>query len=262
MPKALQGMQVVVTRPVPQAHGFRQRLAQAGATAIAFPVLSIQAAADLTAAQRAFAQLSSYDIVVFISTNAVDFGLALLDNAQQSILKQQGVGAIGKKTAQALHNQGVPVRLVPEQGYTSEDLLALSALQDLTQQRVLIVRGQGGREVLADTLRQRGAVVDYADVYQRICPTVSPDLLKQHHDQQPLGIIAITSGEGLQNLLVILENPDWIKNVPLLVGSRRMADLAKQVGFKGALVIADDPGDEAMFTALAQWAQETNEHDR
>ncbi len=254
MPKPLIDKQVVVTRPAMQAQGFTQLVQQAGGRVLAFPVLAIEAASDLIPARRVLTQVVDYDVVLFISTNAVGFGLALLDAVQMQALRQVcTVGAIGKKTAQALQQHHVPVRLVPDNGYTSEDLLALPVLQDLTSRRVLIVRGQGGRETLATTLSQRGATVDYADVYQRVCPPVSPNVLKQHHDQQQLGIIAVTSGEGLQNLLVILENPDWIKNVPLLVGSHRLATLARQVGFTGEIVIAENPSDEAMFYALVEW---------
>lgn len=254
MPEPLIGKQIVVTRPATQAQGFTQLVQQAGGQVLAFPVLAIEAASDLVPARRVLAQVADYDVVLFISTNAVAFGLALLDEVQTQALRQGcTIGAIGKKTAQALQHHHIPVCLVPDNGYTSEDLLALPVLQDLTSRRVLIVRGKGGRETLATTLNQRGAVVDYANVYQRVCPPVNPSVLKQHHDQQQLDIIAVTSGEGLQNLLVILENPDWIKNVPLLVGSRRLAMVAKQGGFTGEIVIAENPSDEAMFHALVQW---------
>lgn len=129
-------------------------------------------------------------------------------------------------------------------------------VQNLSGKHILIIRGVGGREMLAEQLRQRGASVDYADVYQRMPASVSPSLLKQHHENRQLDIIAITSSEGLLNLLVLLEHPEWIKTIPLLVGSVRMAETARQAGFTGTLIIADDPGDEAMFKALVHWVQD------
>ena len=261
MPSRLVGLSVVVTRPAAQAHAFTQRLQAAGAQPLLLPLLAITASADPQAARDLLANVAQYDVVLFISSNAVTFGLALVD-VVPTLNQHCLVGAIGAKTAQALQAQGVVAQLVPAQGFTSEDLLALPALQQLVQQRVLIVRGHGGREVLASTLRERGAQVDYADVYQRVCPPIDAAALKQQHEQHGLGIIALTSGEGLQHLLAGLANPDWIKKVPLLVGSQRLAALAKQQGFQGAVVIADNPGDDAMFAALAHWAQETNQHDR
>jgi uroporphyrinogen-III synthase len=193
---------------------------------------------------------------LFISANAVTFGAALLDAGQQQVLASLTLGAIGKKTAQALNALGLAVHWVPASGFTSEDFLALPAVQDLTGRHILIFRGEGGRELLAEALRGRGATVEYADVYQRICPQTSPTVLKQHHERQQLDIIAITSSEGIGNLLALVGSSDWIKTIPLLIGSQRMVETARQAGFTGVLVLADDPGDEAMFAALTHWVQE------
>ena len=182
--------------------------------------------------------------------------MELLDEPQRQRLYQLTLGAVGKKTAGALQKQGYQADLVPRQGFTSEALLALPETQQMDGRRILIFRGQGGRELLAETLRERGAHVDYVEVYRRIRPKNVTSQLKQHHDKQQLDIIAITSSEGLLNLLTLLDNPDWIKAVPLLVGSQRMMETARQAGFTGTLVIADNPGDEAMLEALIHWAQE------
>jgi uroporphyrinogen-III synthase len=257
MPDALRGLWVVVTRPAHQATHFQQQLEQAGASVLLFPVMAVQAHANTAPAQAILAKLATYDTVIFISSNAVTFGLALLDAQQQQVLQQLTLGAIGKKTANTLRDYGFDAQLVPENGFSSEDFLAMPAVEQLSGQRILIFRGAGGRELLAETLHQRGATVDYADVYQRICPKQDAGRLKQHHECQQLDIIAITSSEGLLNLLALLDNPDWIKAVPLLVGSQRMVATARQAGFTGLIIIADNPGDEAMLQALRQWAQES-----
>lgn len=256
MPETLHGLSVVVTRPAHQATHFQQQLEQAGASPLLFPVIDIQPPADLTSAETLLANLASYDSAIFISSNAVTFGLALLDNMQKQTLHQLTLGAVGKKTAGILLQHGYTAELVPTTDFTSEALLELPALQQLDGQHILVFRGEGGRELLADTLRQRGAIVDYVEVYRRTRPENAASQLKQHHENQQLDIIAITSSEGLLNLLALLDNPDWIKTVPLLVGSQRMVETARQAGFSGTLVIADNPGDEAMLNALMQWAQE------
>lgn len=263
MPDRLHEISIVVTRPAQQAGSLKQALQAQGAQVIALPVFAIQQVedADLQQVQQHLQQLASYDIVVFISANAVRFTLALLDAQQRLALGNCRIAAIGRKTAAALQAQGLAVDFVPAEGFTSEDLLALPNLQQLQGQRILIARGQGGRELLAKTFSQRGAQVDYADTYVRACPPRPADDLKQHHQAQQLDIIALTSSEGIANLLEMQGDPEWIKGVPLLLGSQRMAMTARQLGFTGTLVVADNPGDEAMLRALVQWVQE-REDDR
>lgn len=254
----LQGLTVVVTRPEAQAARFRQLLAANGADVLALPLLEIRLPDDPAKVQRILARLSDYDAAIFISSNAVQYGLALLDDRQRKTLQSLTLGAIGNKTAQALKAQGLSVQWVPPAAFTSEAFLALPAVQSLAGRQILIFRGQGGRELLADTLRNRGATVDYADVYQRTCPLVDPAvlaMLKQHHQQQRLDIIAVTSSEGVSNLRGVLPEESWSRQVALLLGSERMAATARQAGFAGPLIVADDPGDEAMLAALAQWVR-------
>lgn len=256
MPKALAGWNVVVTRPAHQAAVFSHSLRQHGANAIPFPLIEVIATPNAVQARTVLGDLAQYDAAIFISTNAVRFGLALLGGQQRQQLQHLTIGAIGSKTARTLIQQGLPVQWLPSNGFTSEDFLAIPAIQHLAGQRVLIFRGEGGRELLAETLQERGAKVTYVDCYQRVCPKNAVGLLKPLHESPQLGIIAVTSGEGLSNLLTLLGHPDWIKTVPLLVGSQRIATAARQAGFTGHLVIADNPGDEAMLETLLHWAQE------
>ena len=254
MPKSLQGLTVLVTRPAHQASRFQQLLADAGAQALLFPVVEVRPPDDLPALTAQLAEVATYDAALFISANAVEFGLKALATPQ--ILHHLTLGAIGKKTAQALQRHGFTAQWVPASGFASEDFLALPQTQQLAGRRILIFRGAGGRELLADTLRKRGASVVQVDVYQRVCPKIDASQLKQHHEQQQLDIIAVTSSEGILNLVAMLGNPAWIKTLPLLVGSPRMRETARQAGFDGTLIMADNPSDEAMLQALTQWAQE------
>lgn len=247
---------MVVTRPARQAAVFSHSLRQHGANVILFPLIEVIATPNTVQAKTVLEDLAQYDAAIFISTNAVHFGLALLNEQQRRQLRYLTIGAIGSKTANALIQQGLPVQWLPSGGFTSEDFLAMPAVEYLAGQRVLIFRGEGGRELLAETLQERGAKVAYVDCYQRVCPKNAVDLLKPLHENPQLGIIAITSGEGLSNLLALLGHPDWIRTAPLLVGSQRIATTARQLGFTGHLVIADNPGDEAMLETLLHWAQE------
>lgn len=256
MPTNLQGLSVVITRPRHQAQAFQQLLQQAGAKPLLFPLIAIEPAPDQAAVSAKLMKLYAYDTVLFISTNAVEYGLALLNARQYQQLQHLTVGAIGKKTAQLLQAHGLTVHLVPTADFTSEAFLALPQVQTLTGRHILIMRGVGGRELLAQTLQARGATVDYVEVYQRLVAKLKPEVLNQHYQQQQLDIIAITSTEGLKHLLAYRMQLPWLNTIALLVGNQRIAQQARALGFKGEIIIAADPSDQAMFNALVQCSQE------
>jgi len=251
----LQGLKVLVTRPAHQAGRFSELLSAAGAVPKLFPVLAIEPVQSAPPSLLEIKQ-AAYHWVIFISANAVDCGLSLLK--ETTCLEKMKMGAIGKQTASALYHHGIKEVTVPELGFTSEDFLALKALEHLDKQRILIVRGDAGRELLADTLKQRGASVAYATVYRRLS-IGSGDYLKQLHAEQQLDIICFTSSEILQNLLNLLGTETWIYDLPILVGSERIANYAQQLGFNNRIIVATSPADDAMLAALIQWRQDNEE---
>lgn len=248
----LAGLQVLVTRPAHQAGRFHELLLTAGAKPQLFPVMAIEPAQQAPDSLLAVHQ-QVYDWIIFISANAVECGLSFFPELNH--FKATHLAAIGKQTAAALNRHGLQPSLVPEQGFTSEDFLALPPVHDLTGQQVLIVRGDTGREVLAETLSARGAKVSYAQVYQRHV-TGSAPALKQLHDTHGIDIICITSSEILRNLLQVLATEPWIYHYPILVGSERIAADAQQYGFKHKIIVAQSPADDAMLAALIQWQQD------
>lgn len=256
----LQGLHILVTRPLQQARQSAERLEAAGARATLFPLLEIIPSPNPALARQQLAHVHEYDGVIFISHNAVHYACELGAAAFMLGLSSCKIGAIGNNTAHALSRHQIPVDYLPESGFTSEDFLALPVLHAVNKQRFLIIRGEGGRELLADTLRQRGAQVDYANVYRRVCPSTSTaEKLKHHHNQQQLDIIALTSSESLHNLLILTHDVAWLKQIPLLVGSQRMAADARRAGFSAAIIVAADPGDQSMQAALTSWRQESME---
>ena len=124
-------------------------------------------------------------------------------------------------------------------------------LQQITGQRFLIIRGQGGREELANVLQSRGATVDYLDVYKRIIPVSDPSQLKLLLEQDKLDVITITSGEALQNLLVMLEKcfQERLFDIPLVVISNRIRQIAAELGFK-RIAVAQSPSDSAILETV------------
>ena len=251
MAAELAGRVVVVTRPAHQAHKFQALVMQAGAEVALCPTLSIQGLSQNETLSLRLTHLSNYHSIIFISANAVHFAWQLCTAPQQQDLQQARLGAIGKKTAEALAEHNCAVTYLAESGFTSEDFLKLPSLQQLHQQRILIVRGQGGRELLAQVLSERGASVDYLDVYRRIKP--APLTWQQLHHLKTHAsrlIISFTSAESVHNFLALINNSLDLSKLTLLVGGTRIAQTARMVGFSGTMLVADDPSDESMFKAL------------
>ncbi len=252
MPCALRGLRVLVTRPAAQAEAFCRLLRAAGARPVPFPVLAIEPLPPAVAPPLP----ARLDWVIFVSANAVRHGLPWL--RRQAAFPAARVAAIGRQTAARLDEASQPVHLVAPPPHTSEALLAQPALAEVTGRTVLIVRGEGGRTLLADTLAARGARVHHLIAYRRTRPAVAPDALARLLAEPGVDVAAVTSVEALHNLLAMagkLARAELLAR-PLLVGSARMAEAARQLGFRHPPLQAASPADRAMLDALCQWAQE------
>ena len=235
---------IAITRPAPQAKRLSQLITQAGGAVISFPLIEIAPLTDLSPFQQVIANMTDYDWAIFISSNAVEHSLPHLQ--KQGIPDSLKFAAIGPTTAQSLQSFGIKNTLIPQGRFDSESLLALPAFQHMQGQKVMIVRGVGGREVLADTLKTRGAEVVFAECYQRINPQTNCQLLEQAYQHQQLQAIVVTSSEAMRHLLDLAGNADWLKHTPILVNHERVAEFA--VGYK--VNVAETSGDEAMFELL------------
>ncbi len=237
---------VLVTRPVHQAHNLARMIENRGWQAVRFPVLEIAPLPGSTGGFEKLERLQYFDCLIFVSANAVNFALQA-NNGKIAPFKQCKIASVGKATARALETSGLVVDWVPETGFDSEALLTLPYFHGIEGRAFLIIRGEGGREKLADTLRERGAVVEYWEVYQRIRPQsdVQPvvDLLKRGD----LSLITVSSGEALRNLVEMLSSyaKSELMSVPLVVISERMKYLAEDIGFK-RIALASGPDDEAI----------------
>lgn len=271
----LKGRGVLVTRPTGQAERLCQLVSEAGGEPIAFPTLEIRAATDPERARHLLAE--PWDLLLFVSRNAVEYGVALFPpelrarlaaeqhaedaRRQAAGTKQQAAGAqrplfgaVGRATAAALREQGLAPDLVPERGFDSEALLALPALTEVAGKRALIVRGEGGRPLLGETLSERGAEVAFAEVYRRAVPAVdvSAELTTW---RERLGFVTATSDEVLRNLLEMLgpANHAWLLAMPLVVISERGGATAMQLGFR-RVAVAKETSDEGIVEALCRLA--------
>lgn len=247
----LAGVHIAVTRPPEQATKLNAAIEAAGGEVLSFPLLEITSLRDLSAFHAAIQPLSQFDWVIFISSNAVQYGMPLLQQA--SVPDTLKFAAIGPSTAQALQAYGVTDILTPESRFDSESLLALPALQHMQGKRVLIVRGVGGREVLANTLKQRGADVVFGECYRRVNPQVTAAPLAHAHAQGRLQAIVITSSEALRFLLDLAGDASWLPAVPLFVNHARIAEQAAVHGLQ--VRCTGQAGDEAMLQLLQQHFQ-------
>lgn len=254
----LSGVTVVVTRPAHQAENLCHLIEAAGGHALRFPVIEIAPPKDADVCKAQLAQLADADLAIFVSANAVTAVLAILESPS-SWPSHLAVAAVGKATAQALAAHGVTTSLVAPPPFNSEALLCLPELQTLQGQRVVIVRGKGGRELLGESLRERGAEVEYIECYERVIPQMLPEakkLLSAWNEGRQLPIV-VTSNEGLENLLT-MAGADYraaLLSSPLILISERTAELAKNLGFSENLMVAESANDESILTAIKTWAR-------
>jgi uroporphyrinogen-III synthase len=250
----LKGMGIVVTRPTHQAQHLAQLIASAGGEAILFPVLEILDAGDLRPLNALIARLDEFDVAIFISPNAVSKALNLI-RAQRQLPRDLVIAAIGKGSKKELEDRGIKQVVAPEKQFDSEGLLALPQFQDMHGKRVIIFRGEGGREFLGDTLISRGATLEYAECYRRARPVMDTAPLLHRWARGEIHAVTATSGESLHNLFDLLGKPgqQWLKTTPLFVSHERIAQTAQGMGL--TLTIATAPGDEGLITGLIKWAK-------
>jgi uroporphyrinogen-III synthase len=200
--------------------------------------------------------LDRYDVAIFISANAVEYGMRFI-NAHGRWPESLTVAAVGAATARALYEHHRRVAIVPAGGFNSEALLTHADLQNMRGKRVVIFRGEGGRELLAETLRQRGAHVDYAEVYRRTKPIVDPQILLDAWRRGTVDAIVVTSNESLQNLfdLVGSAGQPYLQRTQLVVTSERAAELARQLGVTVPARVVTLVSDVAILATLVDCAR-------
>lgn len=243
----------MVTRPAHQAARLCELIRAAGGEAVAFPVLEIAPIEDPGPVRADLAKLRDFDVALFVSANAVEHAADFVGASELPATLR--LAAVGQRTADALRQRYGRVDIEAPPPYNSESLLATAALLQVRGARILIVRGTGGRELLADTLRARGAEVHYTEVYRRLEPERDFDAeLTLHPD---IGLIVVTSNEGLRNLVNMAgeRRRPWLLATPLVVISRRTAELAETLGFTRPAGVARAATDEALLEAMIAWRQ-------
>ncbi len=238
---------MLVTRPLHQLSGLVQSIEADGGHAFRLPTIEIVPRQDSQQLVDALRNAIEFDGVIFVSPNAVEYGLPLLDRA--NVLEgSPAIAAVGAATARALESAGRGVAIVPVQGADSEALLVHPDLQKVAGKRFLIVRGDGGRELLMKTLSARGAQVQYAEVYRRAAPKTGRGALREWLERGEIDVVTTTSAAGLENLVQLAggELTPLLCRLPLVVVSERMLQLAERLGFIGPIQVAAGAGDAAV----------------
>ncbi len=255
---SLDNIGVLVTRPEQQAGALCTHITDRGGRAIPLPALIIHESSQPEMAAAVLDRLDRFSLLIFISPNAVHYGLRLL--AGNHLPQGVQIAAVGQGTAQTLESHGITPTIMPLKRFDSEALLTLPELQQPAGRRVVIVRGNGGRPLLGDTLQQRGAIVEYAEVYRRECPQrdLTPLLEKWQDEVQ---IVTATSNEILENLVHLVgeQGRRLLCNTPLVVISERMRLRATELGWR-EIILAERARDEDIVAAICAWRDGSDTH--
>jgi uroporphyrinogen-III synthase len=249
--KPLAGRGIVVTRPREQAAGLAERIEAAGGRALLYAAIEIQDLPDPSAALAAIARLETFDLAAFVSPTAVRKAFGLMGKRPwPGGLRAAGVGAA---TAAELQAAGVESIVAPQDRADSEALLDLPELADVAGLRIVIFRGEGGREVLAEGLRARGAIVEYAACYRRARPQTDLRPLVEAWRRRDVDALTVSSSTGLRNFVALLgaAAPAVLEALPLFVPHARVAGEARRLGAARAVVAG--PTNEEMLEALVAY---------
>jgi uroporphyrinogen-III synthase len=247
------GWRLLLTRPVEESAALSSVLAEQGVFSSSLPLLDIEPIPASDTMREVIQDLGRYCAVIVVSKPAARIGVDLLSQywPQPPALKWFSVGAA---TAQILEDHGLDVSFPPE-GDDSEALLELPMLREAIARpdpRVLIMRGEGGRELLAERLRELGASVEYLQLYRRELPQYPPAALPERIQAERLNGLVVSSGQGFEHLHQ-LAGDAWpiLARLPLFVPSPRVAELARAAG---AQTVVDCRGASAaaLLTALRE----------
>jgi len=244
----LAGVGVLVTRPDQQADELAQLIESHGGQAFRFPTIKI-VPREAAAVNACAAALPDPDIAIFVSSNAVRHGLVFAEAAS--------IAAIGPATAAAIEATGRSVDICPEAGFDSEHLLGEAAFEQISNAAIRIIRGQDGRELLATTLRDRGATVDYLVVYDRLIPeygTARIDEYASRWQSGDINVVTAMSVAALENLIAL--TPDscmtLLARTPLVTPASRVIKEALNRFPDIPAVLAEGPrADEIVRTISA-----------
>ncbi|MDF7661000.1 uroporphyrinogen-III synthase [Erwiniaceae bacterium L1_54_6] len=245
-------MTILVTRPEPAASELVARLRTQGKLAWSLPLIEFTPGRDVDDLPQQLSDLQPDDLVFLLSQQVVTFAHPALQRQGFSWPTQLDYYAIGRSTALALHTVSNLKVDYPHARETSEELVRLNRLQKVSGKRALILRGSPGRELLADTLTERGVDVRYCECYQRCEKYYDGAVEGRRWRDRGITTLVVTSGEMLQQLFGLfppIDRREWLLHCRLLVVSERLATLAASMGWQD-IDVADGADNDALLRAL------------
>ncbi|MEH0874509.1 uroporphyrinogen-III synthase [Pectobacterium cacticida] len=245
-------MTILVTRPSPTGEQLVARLRKLGYHAWHSPLIEFSPGRDLADLPARLQDLRADDLVFALSQHAIHYADPVLTHAGVSWPEHLAYYAIGRTTALALHQASARLVTYPPERETSETLLQLPTLQTLSGKRALLLRGNGGRELLRETLTERGVQVSCCECYQRRMVHYDGAEQSQHWRQIGVDKLVITSGEMLQRIYTLVPDyyrASWLLGCRLIVVSDRLAEQARRLGWLD-IRVADNADNDALIRAL------------
>lgn len=255
MSATLAGRGVVITRPAGEAGRLAALIREAGGEPLLYPAIEILDAPNLRALDDLIDRLDTFDLAIYVSPSAVEKAMTRIV-ARRTLPAKLRCAAIGPGGVRALQRFGVKDVIAPHhthERYDSESLLASAYMQDVRGLRVVIFRGDGGRQLLGDTLTTRGAMVEYAVCYRRAKPTFDAAPLLAAWARHGVAAVIVTSSEGLHYFCerIGAAGQSWLSTTTVVVPHPRIAATAHELGM--TRVVESEAGDEALVrTVLRQ----------
>ncbi|PKH19602.1 uroporphyrinogen-III synthase [Enterobacterales bacterium CwR94] len=245
-------MTILVTRPSPSAEALVSRLQALGKQAWAMPLIEFTPGRELDALPNALQQLQAGDMVFVLSQQVMPYANRVLQHSGKHWPRTVDYYAIGRATAMALHEACGQNVVWPHERETSEILIQLHTLQNVTGKRALILRGNGGRALLGETLQSRGATVDFCECYQRCAKHYNGFEEARRWRNRKIDTLVVTSGEMLHQLYAMIPDYDrqeWLLRCRLVVVSDRLATQARELGWQD-IVVAESADNDALLRTL------------
>lgn len=237
----LTGTTILVTRPKKQAIAITKVLVEKGAEIVLMPMIEIVSVSDKVLDEKIIVE---QDMIIFVSRNAVTHFKA---GIMFKLSSRTRLVAIGSATARCMEEKGLRVDIMGPTPAGSESLLALPEMQTVVGLKIMIIRGESGRELLADTLKMRGANIRYLELYKRCLPNYKAEEITR---AQMVDTIIVTSVTGLENLCHLISN-HMIKHKLLIVVSERIKQVAIKLGFQH-IAVTDDVSNNAILDCVVE----------